>query len=148
MYLIRGLTVIRDPQRSVVNGLIAPGLSRSSLTPNSNLTTSGPSPTRIRSGSSTIALSKLVYHDSASALPLTMSRLRLITTEWLAVIAELATPKNTPTREMGVPSRRTPMKNPSVTTPHAMRMRRDGRECRAMKEVKTVKGRTSPRATW
>jgi len=148
VYLIRGLTVIRDPQRSVVNGLIAPGLSRSSLTPNSNLTTSGPSPTRIRSGSSTIALSKLVYHDSASALPLTMSRLRLITTEWLAVIAELATPKNTPTREMGVPSRRTPMKNPSVTTPHAMRMRRDGRECRAMKEVKTVKGRTSPRATW
>ena len=147
MYLTRGLTVIKDPQRNVLNGLIAPGLGRSSSTPNSNLTTSGPSPTRIRSGSSTTALNKLVYHDSASALPLTTLRLCLITTEWLAVIAELATPKNTPTREMGVPSRKTPMKNPRVTTPHAKRMRMDGRECRTMKEVKTVMGRTSPRAT-
>jgi hypothetical protein len=42
----------------------------------------------------------------------------------------------------------TPMKKPIVTIRHEERMRREGRACRRRKEVKTVKGRTKPRATW
>jgi hypothetical protein len=35
-----------------------------------------------------------------------------------------------------------------VTKLQERRMRREGRECRKMSEVQTVKGRTRPRATW
>jgi hypothetical protein len=69
-----------------------------------------------------------VYQLNNNVLPLTTSKLFLITTECSAVIAELATPKLTPTREMGVPSRKTPTKKPSVTTVQETRMRREGRE--------------------
>jgi hypothetical protein len=72
----------------------------------------------------------------------------LITTEWRAVIAELATPKKIPVVEICVPFRKTPMKNPIVTTEQAMRIKNDGRVWRKMHEVATVKGNKSPRATW
>lgn len=72
----------------------------------------------------------------------------MITTEWMAVIIELMTPKVTPIAETSVPSRKTPMKKPVVTKKHAKRTRRDGREWSTKREVQTVKGRTRPLATW
>jgi len=144
----KALTVIIDPQRKVLRGDISPGLTRSSPTPKSILTTSLPSPAKIRRGNRTMALSKLVYQDKARALPPTTVKLCLITTEWMAVIAELATPKPTPTKESSVPSRKTPTKNPSVTSAQQRRIRSEGREWRTMNEVQTVNGSTMPRATW
>lgn len=76
------------------------------------------------------ALSKLVYQLKCNALPFTTSRDFLITTEWSAVIAELTTPNEMPTMEMGIESRKTPMKNPRVTIEQEKRMRREGRACR------------------
>jgi hypothetical protein len=102
----------------------------------------------MRSGAKSAALRRFVYHDRESALPPTTFKLCLMTTEWVAVSAELATPKPTPIQERGVPSRKTPTKKPQVTRPQQRRMRREGREWRKMKEVQTVKGRTRPRATW
>lgn len=142
-----GLTVIAEPHTKVANGVIAPGGVTSSSAPKKSFTTLPPSPARMTSGARTIALRRLVYHESNSALPLTTFRLCLMTTEWRAVIMELVTPKPIPTRDTGVPSRKTPTKKPSVTTAHAIRIRRDGRECRMKKDVQTVKGRTIPRAT-
>jgi hypothetical protein len=72
----------------------------------------------------------------------------LITTECVAVIAEEATPNIMPMAETEAPSRKTPTKKPRVTSAQERRMRREGRECRKIREVQTVKGRTSPRATW
>lgn len=140
--------MISEPQRKVERGDMEPGLTRSSSTPKSILNTSPPSPAMNKSGRRIIALSRLVYQDRARALPPTTLRLCLMTTECTAVIAELATPKPTPMRERGVPSRKTPTKKPIVTTPQQRRMRSDGLECRKMNEVQTVKGRTRPRATW
>jgi hypothetical protein len=71
-----------------------------------------------------------------------------MTTEWVAVMAEEATPNMMPTAETEVPSRKTPTKKPRVTSEQERRMRSEGRECRKTREVQTVKGRTSPRATW
>lgn len=144
-------TVMIEPQMKVAKGLIAPstlGISPISSAPKRRFHTPGPSPANKTIGASTPALRRLVYHESRRALPSTTVRLCLITTECMAVIAELATPNPIPTSDNGVPSRNTPTKNPSVTTEHEIRIRRDGRECRTMKEVQTVKGKTRPRATW
>ena len=59
---------------------------------------------------------------------MTTSKLRLITTEWMAVIIELRTPKVTPMAETSVPSKKTPTKKPMVTNKQAKRIRGDGRE--------------------
>jgi hypothetical protein len=142
------LTVIAEPHRNVLNGLSPPPTVKTSLAPKNNSTTCGPSPASNTSGANTTVLSRFVYHESNRVLPPTTLRLCLITTECIAVIAELATPNPTPTRDNGVPSRKTPMKKPSVTMEQEMRMRREGRACNTMKEVQTVKGRTRPRATW
>lgn len=72
----------------------------------------------------------------------------MMTTEWMAVITELITPKVTPMTETSVPSKKTPTKKPAVTEKHAKKTRRDGREWSTKKEVQTVKGRTMPLATW
>jgi len=140
--------VINEPQRNVVKGVMVSSGSKSSSKPKRSSIIAGTSPTTKIMGIRRIALKRLVYHDSAKALPLTTLRLCLMTTEWMAVMAELATPKKTPVIEIGVPSRKTPMKKPKVTTVHARRMSRDGRAWSMTWEVTTVKGRRRPRATW
>lgn len=50
--------------------------------------------------------------------------------------------------EIAPPPKRTPMKKPAVTTPHAASASCDGSLRYAMKPMMTVNGRTSPRATW
>ncbi len=139
-------TVTADPHMKAVKGLISPSstiglLKSSSCTP-------GPSPVKSNRGSRMRALTKLVYQERWRALPLTTSKLLLITTECMAVIMELATPKEIPTSETGVPSRKTPMKKPEVTKEHARSTKSEGREWRKTYEVQTVKGNTMPRATW
>jgi len=99
-------------------------------------------------GARTTALRRLVYQDSRRALPLTTFRLCFITTEWRAVITELATPNEMPVIETTVPSRNTPMKKPTVTTEQARIMNNEGLVWRKTYEVVTVKGSKSPRATW
>lgn len=106
----------------------------------------GDSPANTISGRRIMALYRLVYQDKCKALPLTTSKLRLITTEWQAVIIELKTPKVIPIVETSVPSRKTPMKNPQVTKKQARRILRDGRELSITKDVPTVNGRTMPLA--
>lgn len=137
-----------EPQIKVCKGVMVFGSTSNSVTPKRSLRTSGPSPAKTRTGASTAALSRLVYHERARALPFTTFRLCLMTTEWIAVMAELATPKLTPTMESVVPSRKTPMKNPKVTVAQQKRMRREGRDESIKKDTHTVKGRTRPRATW
>lgn len=83
-------------------------------------------------GTSMIALKKFVYQLRWSALPLTTSKLFLITTECIAVMQDDPIPKKTPRSEIGMASRKTPMKNPKVTTVQEKRMRVEGRVCRAM----------------
>jgi hypothetical protein len=141
-------TVIKDPQMNVCSSLSSPSTEMTSVCPKNNSIIAGTSPANMMSGIIPIALNRLVYHDKFMALPLTTSRLFLMTTLWTAVIAELATPKPTPKRAMGTASRKTPTKKPSVTTEQLSRMRRDGRAERKKQEVRTVKGRTRPRATW
>ena len=136
--------MIMEPQMNVENALDPAGVEL----PNSNSTTPGPSPRRMRRGNRITALQRFVYHERCKALPLTTSRLFLMTTEWTAVTIELATPKKIPRSETGVPSRKTPIKNPNVTTEHARRTMEEGRECKNTYEVPTVKGNTIPRATW
>jgi hypothetical protein len=92
-------------------------------------------------------LRRLVYQLNSRALPPTTARLFLMTTECKAVIRELVTPKKIPWGEMGVPSRKTPIKKPNVTRAQERRTRNEGRDERKTKEVITVKGSTSPRAT-
>lgn len=133
---------------NVRKGDIPPSTANSAAVPDSNLSTSGPSPASMTIGARTIALRRLVYQESSNVLPFTTGRAFLMTTECSAVMEELATPKPMPTIDIGVPSRNTPMKNPKVTMEHENRIRRDGREWRRKYEVQTVKGRTRPRATW
>ena len=137
--------MIAEPHMKVVNGDISPGAVTKS--PKTKSTTLGASPATMITGINAKELNKLVYQLRWRAEPLTTSRLFLMTTEWMAVIMEDATPKKIPTAETGVPSRKTPTKNPMVTTAHAARIRREGRACRRKKDVPTVNGRTMPRAT-
>ncbi len=102
----------------------------------------------MNTGMRTIALSRLVYHESMRALPLTTARLFLITTEWIAVIRDEATPNATPTVEGLTPSRNTPTKNPAVTREHARMILTEGVEWRKTRVATTVNGRTRPSATW
>lgn len=145
--LCETLTVIKEPHTKVLSGLIPAPTSGTFSIPKKSSITPGPSPAKTQMGRRTTALRRLVYQESKSALPSTTFRLCLITTECMAVMAELATPKLIPTSDRGVPSRKTPTKKPRVTMEHETRMRSDGRDCRIKKEVQTVKGRTSPRAT-
>jgi hypothetical protein len=132
----------------VCSELTCPGSPKASVSPVNNRKTAGNSPATTTNGTRTTALRRLVYQDKAKALPLTTSRDFLMTTEWTAVIAELAIPNPMPTRERGMRSRKTPTKNPSVTIEQAPSVRVDGREWRKTNEQPTVKGRTRPRATW
>lgn len=125
--LMSGLTVINEPQRNVVNGVIVSSGRKSSSKPKRSSVIAGTSPTTKIMGTSKIALKTLEYHDNAKALPLTTLRLCLITTECTAAMAELATPKKTPVIEIGVLSRKTPTKKPKVTSVHARRISKDGR---------------------
>ena len=123
-----------------------PAEARSSV-PNKSLTILGPSPARRDSGSRMKLLRRLVYQERRRALPSTTFKLCLMTTECKEVIMELATPKKMPTNDMGMASKKTPTKNPMVTTVQATRIRSDGRVWRTKKDIPTVKGRTRPRAT-
>lgn len=78
------------------------------------------------------ALKRLVYQLKCNALPLTTSRAFLMTTECNDVMAEEVTPKNTPRRDTGMASRKTPQKKPRVTQAQATRMRREGLDLRIM----------------
>lgn len=117
--------MISEPQTKVLNGLILPTSAIGAL--NISFKTSGPSPAKMRIGASKMALREFMYQDKARALPLTTLRLCLMTTECMAVMAELATPNKTPATETGVPSKKTPIKKPKVTMRHAKRILRDGR---------------------
>ena len=117
-----------EPHIKVVNGDISPGAVTKS--PKTRSTTLGASPATMITGINAKELNKLVYQLKWRAEPLTTSRLFLMTTEWMAVIMEDATPKKIPTAETGVPSRKTPMKKPKVTREHARRAGREGREGR------------------
>lgn len=139
------LTVIIEPVMKVDKAFVPSTLS---FARKNRFITPGHSPATIKRGSRAIALYKFVYHERCNALPLTTSKLFLMTTECIAVIIELTTPKLIPIIETEVPSRKTPMKKPSVTNAQAIRTRSDGRACRTTQDVTTVKGSTIPRATW
>lgn len=145
---VKQLTVINEPHMYVWKALILSLLvgERSSV-PNKSEITPGPSPARRDNGRSMKLLKRLVYQERRRALPSTTFKLCLMTTEWKAVMMELATPKKMPTNDMGLASKKTPMKNPMVTTVQATRIRSDGRLWRTTKDTPTVKGRTRPRAT-
>jgi len=70
-----------EPQMKVRKGVMVFGSTSNSVTPKRSLRTSGPSPARMRRGASTTALSRLVYHERARALPFTTFKLCLMTTE-------------------------------------------------------------------
>lgn len=120
--------------------------------------TSGPSPAITMSGARATALRRLLYHARSTAEFPTTGRQDLITTARRAVVKLDSTPKKTPIREGGTAdvveaseearSRRTPTKNPAVTSAQAKRTFRDGRVWMSTAEVATVIGRTRPRATW
>lgn len=120
--------VINDPHIKVCKGVSSPSAGMTVAGVNSNSVTDGSSPIITIIGANTTMLSRFVYHERCNALPLTTSKLFLMTTECKAVIAELATPKETPIREMGVLSRNTPTKNPMVTIEQETKIRREGRE--------------------
>ena len=126
------LTVIAEPHMNVVKGPTCPGATRCGT--KSRSYTPGPSPLSSKIGKSAIALNRFVYQLRLSALPFTTSRLRLMTTECMAVIIELVTPKKIPRLETLVPSRNTPTKKPIVTTEHAKSTSKDGRACRKKKD--------------
>lgn len=126
----RILTVMADPQTNVCSSESSPGAVTMSYGPKKRLVIAGTSPTRTIRGIKSIALSKFVYQERCMALPLTTSRLFLITTECTAVMAELAMPNAMPSSAIGVESRKMPTKKPSVTTEHAIRIRREGRACK------------------
>jgi hypothetical protein len=120
-----GHTVIAEPQRKVFRGdipVVGEPVSEK------RAVIAGASPATKITGIKAMALYKFVYHDKWRALPFTTSKLRLITTEWAAVIIELTTPNVTPMTETLAPSRKTPTKKPMVTNRQAKRIRRDGRE--------------------
>jgi hypothetical protein len=128
-----------EPQPKEAAGLIPHPPSWFAKPPDNKSNTSRPSPTNITI--SAAALSKFVYHNSNSALPST-GRLCFMTTECVAVIAEGATPKTMLKTETEVPSRKT------LTRLQERNMRREDQEWRKTREVQTVKGRASLRATW
>jgi len=119
------IPVIAEPQRKVLKGEIPVDKGLDSVR---RAVIAGISPARMITGTRAMALYRLVYHDKWRALPFTTSKLRFITTEWIAVIIELRIPKVTPINETSVPSKKTPTKNPMVTNKQAERIRRDGRE--------------------
>jgi len=137
--------VIAEPQRKVLRGDIAVVEGPVS---EKRAVIAGISPAMMITGIKAMALYRFVYHDKWRALPFTTSKLRLITTEWTAVIIELTTPNVTPIIETLVPSKKTPTKKPMVTNKQAKSVRRDGREWSTKRDVQTVKGKTRPRATW
>jgi len=139
------IPVIAEPQRKVFKGDIPVDKGSGSAR---RAAIAGTSPETTMIGTKAMALYILVYHDRWRALPFTTSKLRLITTEWIAVIIELRTPKVTPINETLVPSKKTPTKKPMVTNKQAESVRRDGREWSTKRDVQTVKGKTRPRATW
>lgn len=121
------LTVIRDPQTNVCSSESSPGVGTISSDPKKRRMMAGTSPARTIRGMMSNELSKFVYQERCMALPLTTSRLFLITTECTAVIAELATPNAMPRSAIGVESRKIPTKKPRVTTEHEIRIRKEGR---------------------
>jgi len=118
------------PQRNFLSVLIDPGSLTNSSTPKNNFKTSGPSPARMTTGTIKIEHIAFWYQERSSALPLTIFKLRLMTTECKAVMTELATPKQTPRGETCVPSKKTPTKNPTDTMAQDSNMRRDGLACK------------------
>lgn len=141
------LTVISVPHKKV-RSFPDPASGPATVGANNNFVTSGISPATNTSGTRIVVLKRFVYQLKCIALPLTTSNAFLITTECMAVMAEDTTPNETPTIDMGMASKKTPMKNPRVTMVHEKSMRSDGRAWRNRYEVPTVKGRTRPRATW
>jgi len=137
--------VSKEPHINVTKGELEPCCS-----PNKRCKTPGASPTSTMIGNNNTALPRFEYHPNKMALPSTPGtvRERLITTECTEVSSELRTPHQTPLIEIGVPSSKTPMKNPKVTTVHENRMEDEGFELRKTSEVRTVKGRSKPLATW
>jgi hypothetical protein len=113
--------VIAEPQRNVPSGLSAPGAVLSAPSFARSRMTAGPSPATSTSGASTAALNKLLANANASALPPTTSSAFLMTTECVAVMAELATPNASPAGDTGLPSRSTPTTKPAVTRPQESR---------------------------
>lgn len=95
--------------------------------PERRSSTAGPSPRMIMNGTRSTELSKLEYQLIDNALPSTTLNPRFITAAWRAVIKELEIPKKTPSGEIRVPSRKTPMKKPRVMMKHDTRTRRLGR---------------------
>jgi hypothetical protein len=75
------LTVIIEPQMKVIKGLMTFSGCESSSRLKRSLNMAGVSPTSTMTGINTIALKRLLYHDKERALPFTMLRLFLITTE-------------------------------------------------------------------
>lgn len=75
------LTVIIEPQMKVIKGLMTFSGCESSSRVKKSLNIAGVSPTNTMTGINTIALKRLLYHDSKRALPFTILRLFLITTE-------------------------------------------------------------------
>lgn len=137
--------MIKEPHINVAKGELGPCCS-----PKRRCKTPGASPTRTIIGNNMMALPRFEYHPNTMALPSTpgIVRERLITTEWTEVSNELRTPHQTPLIEIGVPSSKTPMKNPKVTMVHENRIDDEGFELRRTSEVSTVKGRSKPLATW
>lgn len=121
---------------------------RTSASPYTSVITPGTSPLMRTTTASTTELRRLVYQHRSSAESLRSLMAFLMTTAWKAVVALLMTPKRTPFAETLTPSRKTPTRKPRVTSAHARRIACEGRAERKKAEVRTVKGRTSPRATW
>lgn len=89
--------------------------------------TAGPSPRMMMNGMSNTELSRLEYQLMDSALPSTTSKPRFMTAACRALSKELDAPKKMPRLETWVPSRKTPVKKPEVTTEHDNKMRKLGR---------------------
>lgn len=83
--------MINDPHINVANRPIPPSAEVSAASKKTSYIPAL-SPAMKQIGRRMIALNKLVYQESKRALPSTTLRLCLMTTECVAVIAELATP--------------------------------------------------------
>jgi hypothetical protein len=81
--------VINGPYINVENVLSFSSTATTSAAPKSRAEILVPSPAIKHKGRSKIALKRLVYQESRRAPLSTTARLCLITTEWIAVIAEL-----------------------------------------------------------
>lgn len=107
------LTVTTEPMTNVQNP---------SACPERRSSTAGPSPRTMINGTSNTELSRLEYQLMDRALPSTTSKPRFITAACSALSKELEAPKKMPRPETWVPSRKTPVKKPEVTTEHDNRM--------------------------